>query len=96
MRARLITRPNTGLTEFGFDIPVPTNMTIENKDTDAQNRQLPPKRSGLPILGSAVAFSRDPYRFYDDLASHGDIVRFSMGSTDMVAVLHPDDIAQVL
>jgi cytochrome P450 len=57
---------------------------------------LPPKRTGLPVLGSAVSFGRDPYAFYDDVASHGDVVRFSMGSYDMVGVLHPDAIEEVL
>ncbi len=61
------------------------------------NKQpLPPKRSGLPVLGSAVSFGRDPYAFYEDVASHGDVVRFSMGSYDMVGVLHPDAIEDVL
>ncbi|WP_436912349.1 cytochrome P450 [Halosimplex marinum] len=57
---------------------------------------LAPKRSGVPLVGSAVAFARDPYDFYDDLASHGDVVRFSMGTYDMATVLHPDGIEQVL
>jgi len=43
-----------------------------------------------------VTFARDPYAFYDDVADHGDVVRFSMGSYDMVAVLHPDGIEEVL
>ena len=57
---------------------------------------LPPKRTGVPVLGSAVGFARDPYAFYDDLADQGDIVRFSLGSYEMAAVLHPADIEQVL
>ena len=57
---------------------------------------LPPKRTGLPLVGSAVRFARDPYAFYDDIADYGDVVRFSMGSYDMVAVLHPEGIEQVL
>jgi cytochrome P450 len=59
-------------------------------------QSLPPKRTGLPVLGSAVSFARDPYAFYADLASHGDVVRFSMGGYDMAAVLHPDAIESVL
>lgn len=60
------------------------------------DQSLPPKRAGLPVLGSGVAFARDPYAFYDDVASHGDVVRFSMGSYDMVGVLHPHAIEEVL
>ena len=63
---------------------------------DAQRRPLPPKRSGLPVLGSAVAFARDPYAFYDDVAAHGDVVRFSLGTIDVVGVLHPEVIESVL
>lgn len=69
---------------------------MSNENTNQHDVPLPPKRAGFPVLGSAVAFARDPYRFYADLASHGDVVRFSLGSYDMVAVLHPDGIKQVL
>jgi len=57
---------------------------------------LAPKRDGLPVLGSAVAFGRDPYAFYEDVAGHGDVVRFSIGTYDMAGVLHPDGVRQVL
>jgi len=59
-------------------------------------QSLPPKRTGLPVIGSAVSFGRDPYAFYEDVARHGDVVRFSMGTYDMVGVLHPDAIEEVL
>jgi cytochrome P450 len=61
-----------------------------------QDAPLAPKRSGVPVIGSAVAFARDPYALYEDIASHGDVVRFSLGSYDMATVLHPDGIEQVL
>jgi cytochrome P450 len=61
-----------------------------------QDAPLAPKRSGAPLIGSAVAFARDPYALYEDIASHGDVVRFSLGSYDMATVLHPDGIEQVL
>ena len=57
---------------------------------------LPPKRDGLPVLGSALSFRRDPYAFYSDVASHGDVVRFDIANFEMAAVLHPDQIKQVL
>jgi cytochrome P450 len=59
-------------------------------------RSLPPKRDGLPVLGSALSFRRDPYAFYADVASRGDVVRFDIANVEMVAVLHPDQIEQVL
>jgi cytochrome P450 len=63
---------------------------------DTQRQPLPPERSGLPVLGSAVAFARDPYAFYEDVAAHGDVVRFSLGTIDMVGVLDPEVIESVL
>jgi len=57
---------------------------------------LPPNRDGLPVLGSALSFRRDPYAFYEDVASHGDVVRFNIANVEMVAVLHPEQIEQVL
>ena len=71
-------------------------MPQKDMDQNARTIPLPPKRTGLPGLGSAVAFARDPYAFYADLASYGDVVRFSLGSYDMAAVLHPEGIKQVL
>ncbi|MFC7325918.1 cytochrome P450 [Halorubrum rutilum] len=71
-------------------------MTDNSTNDTEQQRTLPPKRSGVPFLGSAVSFARDPYTFYEDLATRGDIVRFSMGSTELAAVFHPSDIKQVL
>lgn len=68
-------------------------------EKDKQNNgtaPLPPKRTGVPVVGSAVAFGRDPYAFYSELASYGDVVRFSLGSYEMAAVLHPDGIKKVL
>lgn len=57
---------------------------------------LPPKRDGLPVFGSALSFRRDPYAFYADVASHGDVVRFDIATLEMAAVLHPDQIKKVL
>ncbi len=71
-------------------------MSQQSQQGQESQPPLPPKRSGLPVLGSAVTFARDPYAFYDDVAEYGDVVRFSMGSYNMVAVLHPEGIKQVL
>lgn len=71
-------------------------MSKKNMSQRDGTPPLPPKRTEVPVLGSAVAFARDPYAFYADLASYGDVVRFSLGSYDMAAVLHPEGIKQVL
>jgi len=67
-------------------------MSQETQHDRQREPPLPPKRTGLPLVGSAVRFARDPYAFYERVAANGDVVRFSMGSYDMVAVLHPDGI----
>jgi cytochrome P450 len=71
-------------------------MSQQTQHDRQREPPLPPKRTGLPLVGSAVRFARDPYAFYESVADNGDVVRFSMGSYDMVAVLHPDGIEQVL
>ena len=71
-------------------------MSQQTRHDREHEPPLPPKRTGLPLVGSAVRFARDPYAFYDDVADYGDVVRFSMGSYEMVAVLHPEGIEQVL
>ena len=57
---------------------------------------LPPKRDGLPVLGSALSFRRDPYAFYADVARRGDVVRFDIANVEMAAVFHSDQIERVL
>ena len=59
-------------------------------------RPLAPHRDEPPVIGSAVAFGRDPFAFYEGLAEYGDVVRFSMANYDMATVLHPAYIEQVL
>ena len=71
-------------------------MSKGNMNQHDGTAPLPPKRTGLPVVGSAIAFARDAYAFYADLASYGDVVRFSLGSYDMAAVLHPKGLKQVL
>ncbi|WP_159898821.1 cytochrome P450 [Salinirussus salinus] len=71
-------------------------MSQQTQHDRQREPPLPPKRTGLPLVGSAVRFARDPYAFYESVADNGDVVRFSMGSYDMVAVLHPDGVEQVL
>jgi cytochrome P450 len=57
----------------------------------------PPGPRGLPILGSARSFSRDPLSFLTGVAQqHGDIASFRLGSIDVFFVRHPDLIREVL
>jgi cytochrome P450 len=57
---------------------------------------LAPMHDEPPVIGSALAFSRDPYAMYQRFRETGDVVRFSMANYDMATVLHPDHVEQVL
>jgi|AntRauMinimDraft_4_1070384.scaffolds.fasta_scaffold03334_2 cytochrome P450 len=57
---------------------------------------LAPRPDELPVVGSAVAFTRDPYELYQRFRETGDVVRFSMANYDMATVLHPEHVEQVL
>lgn len=61
-----------------------------------EERPLPPRLGGLPVLGNTVGFLRNPFAFYDRLREHGDVVRFSIAGNEMATVLHPEHVEQVL
>ncbi|WP_290816922.1 cytochrome P450 [Halovivax sp.] len=56
----------------------------------------PPGPRGIPLAGNTVQFLRDPFQFYANLPSYGDVVRYSIGGNTWTAVLHPDDVERVL
>lgn len=52
---------------------------------------------GVPLLGNAAAFSRDPLRFFTRLRDqHGDVVSWSLGPKPCLFLSHPQHIAQLL
>jgi cytochrome P450 len=57
---------------------------------------LPPGPDGIPVLGNTLQFTSDPQTFYDELASYGDVVGYSVARQRMATVLHPDLVEQVL
>lgn len=57
--------------------------------------QLPGPR-GWPLLGMAPAFQRDAAAYAAEVASHGDLVRVPFPGTQIVYVLHPELVEQVL
>ncbi|MFC4408569.1 cytochrome P450 [Haloarchaeobius iranensis] len=66
----------------------------ETADTD--DGGFPPGPDGLPVLGNTLQFTSDPAAFYDELASYGDVVGYSVARQRMTTVLHPDLVEQVL
>ncbi|HEY6823066.1 MAG TPA: cytochrome P450, partial [Steroidobacteraceae bacterium] len=57
----------------------------------------PPGPRGVPLLGDAIAFGRDPLRFLTECARrYGDLVAFRIGAWPALLVNNPDDIEYVL
>lgn len=57
----------------------------------------PPGPRGLPIIGAAPSFARDPLSFLTGVAEqYGDIANFRLGSINVFFVRHPDYVREVL
>ena len=57
----------------------------------------PPGPKGVPLLGSAIAFGRDPLRFLTEcVRRYGDVAAFRIGAWPALLVNNPDDIEYVL
>ncbi len=57
----------------------------------------PPGPRGLPFLGNALHFRRDPLGFLTRAArDHGDLVRLTAGRQELVFINHPDLLESVL
>ena len=57
----------------------------------------PPGPRGLPLIGEALSFARDPLAFLTGVADqYGDIANFRLGGLDVFFVRHPDYVREVL
>jgi cytochrome P450 len=57
----------------------------------------PPGPRGLPLIGEARNFARDPLAFLTGVAErYGDIANFRLGMLDVYFVRHPDLVREVL
>jgi cytochrome P450 len=57
----------------------------------------PPGPRGLPLIGAARSFARDPLAFLTGVADkYGDIANFRLGGIDVFFVRHPDYVREVL
>jgi len=57
----------------------------------------PPGPTGLPFLGNALDYARDPLGTLSDLArDYGDVAHSRYGGSDVFLVVHPDSIEHVL
>jgi cytochrome P450 len=63
----------------------------------ASRTSRPPGPRGLPLIGEARSFARDPLAFLSGAADlYGDIVNFRLGRLDVFFVRHPDYVREVL
>jgi len=58
--------------------------------------ETPPRRTGLPVLGSTISFARWGIDFTDELRPHGDVVGYRALGQEFVAVFDPDLVETVL
>ncbi len=66
-------------------------------DTPAAAARSAPGPRGLPLLGSALAFGRDPLDFLTRTArTYGDVARITFGPGKIYQISHPELIEQVL
>ncbi len=57
----------------------------------------PPGPAGLPFIGVAHHFARDPLGFLTSTArTYGDVANFRLGGLDVYLVTHPDQVREVL
>ncbi|WP_247000091.1 cytochrome P450 [Halosolutus gelatinilyticus] len=70
--------------------------TGDRDGTDSSDGEAPPGPDGWPVIGNTLQFVRDPFAFYDDLASYGDVVRYRLAGQTWTTLLHPDHVERVL
>jgi cytochrome P450 len=57
----------------------------------------PPGPRGLPLIGEARSFARDPLAFLTGVSEqYGDIANFRLGGLDVFFIRHPDYVREVL
>lgn len=60
-------------------------------------RSKPPGPAGLPVVGNAREYARDPFAFMEACAeAYGDVVRFDLGPMETFMVTDPAEIERVL
>ena len=66
------------------------------QSADGSEAPLPPGPDGLPLLGNTLSVAGDTFGFYDELATYGDVVTYSVAGQRFVTLLHPDHVERVL
>lgn len=77
----------------------PADSTADStgvSSSDDRDRPLPPGPDGYPVVGSTLSLLSDPFEFYDDLATYGDLVRYRAMGNQFTALLAADHVERVL
>ena len=87
-----LTEPARGRQHNGRDdYGIPGGLLLKRR------RALPPGPRGVPLIGNALEFRRDPLGFLTRAArDHGDIVRLTAGRQELVFINHPALLESVL
>jgi len=56
----------------------------------------PPGPDGLPLIGSTLSLTRDPFEFLEEIARYGDVVQYRTALGTFTALFDPDHIERVL
>jgi len=64
--------------------------------TRGVDAETPPRRTGLPVLGSTISFARQGIDFTNELRPYGDVVAYRALGQEFVAVFDPDLVETVL
>ena len=85
------------------DVPTDDSETgksrQQNTTGDSTNAEKePPGPDGIPFVGSLFDLTRDPFGFYEHLATEydGDITHFRIANDEAYLITHPEHIEQVL
>ncbi|WP_336025315.1 cytochrome P450 [Halobellus salinisoli] len=73
------------------------SSTADRRPGSPASDRRPPAPDGLPLLGNAVAFARDPLTFTTDAVENvGDVFRIELPVGDRYVVAHPEYATRVL
>ena len=86
----------SGAADTSTEVATETPADEATHATPSPPTETPPGPRGWPIVGNTLQFVRDPWGFYDELATYGDVVGYEIAGMDMVTVLHPDHVERIL
>ncbi|WP_137291196.1 cytochrome P450 [Natronorubrum halophilum] len=78
------------------EIPSSQSTDATLSETDRTNADQPPRRRGLPLIGSTLSIARDPLGYLESASEYGDVVAYEAFGTEFALVFDPDAVESVL